>query len=199
MEAVNSVGPAVVLWHVEFCLEGEPIERSCARQEPSILPPPLFVQRQPAITRTALAQKFTTVRWARSSLVQRTLTVLTNTNKSSVLAQPVVGLRARQKIHSTIRSKRDILRNLSREPYGEKFHALVAASHTHVLFISTLTGATLAPVAASQAFYSPPVCGCGGHGTMPWGFGGLAMSDCWVSVLIHSNTFIRRGDIWLAG
>ena len=36
-EAVNSVGPAEVLWHVEFCLEGEPIERSCACQEPSTL------------------------------------------------------------------------------------------------------------------------------------------------------------------
>ena len=39
--------------------------------------------------------------------------------------------------------------------------------------------------------------GYGGHGAIPWGSGSLAVSDCWVSVLIHSNTFIRRGDIWL--
>ena len=32
---------------------------------------------------------------------------------------------------------------------------------------------------------------------MPWGSKGLAMSVCWVSALIHSNTFMRRGDIWL--
>ena len=55
-EAVNSVGPAEVLWHVEFCLEGEPIERSCACQEPSTpTAVPLSLLTAFAVTRTVLA------------------------------------------------------------------------------------------------------------------------------------------------
>ena len=156
---------------------GEPIERSCARQEPiqSPLPlagPPLFVP-----TTALLARFFKFLRRksppfdARSPLVQRTLTVLTSTKP------PVLGHHASRSLCTaknpqhhqvdggsscgTCQGNRTVKNSM----------LLIAASHTHVLFISTLTGATLAPVAASQVFYSPPMCGRGGHSAIPRGFG----------------------------
>ena len=81
------------LWHVEFCLEGDPVERSCARQERSSwhllaqshlsLPPSSF-QRQPRHLFARLFNFRTKNSDARFSFARRTLTILTGTKSSAL-------------------------------------------------------------------------------------------------------------------
>jgi hypothetical protein len=87
VEAVNSVGPAVVLWHVEFCLGGNPLSGVVPAKNRAS--PPGSSTSLCSATASPLLARFLRQKSppfdARSSLVQRTLTVLMNT-ESSVLA-----------------------------------------------------------------------------------------------------------------
>ena len=76
----------------------------------------------------------------------------------------------------------------------ENIFVLITASHTSILLVATLTGASLAPIAATSIFIHHPSAEVEVTAIQD-----LAMSNCWVSVLIHSNTFIRRGGGILLG
>ena len=78
----------------------------------------------------------------------------------------------------------------------ENIFVLITASHTSILLVATLTGASLAPIAATSIFIHHPSAEVEVTAIQD-----LAMSNCWVSVLIHSNTFIRRGgtSCWVVG
>lgn len=158
-----------------------------------------FVQKTAhlrAINRTALAPKVTTIRrlFFGSGDAHR----LDELQSYPTFAHCASRSLCTANIHSTNRSKTGRLEQFCKGNRTVKNSMLlIAASHTHVLFVRHLLVPHSRPLRLF-AFCSPPVCGGGGHGTIPWGSEVLAMSNCRVSVLVHSNTFIRGGDIWLA-
>ena len=70
---------------------------------------------------------------------------------------------------------------------------LIAASHTHVLFVSALTDVSLAPVAASKRFIQHPWVDVRVTATSHGSPGILPCQTVCVSVLIHSKYIYTMG------
>ena len=127
---------------------------------------------------------------ARSSSVQRTFTVLTGTKSSALAHRTSHCLYAERKTTAPTDQRRVVLQNLSTQPNGENSMLLIVASHTHVLSFRHL----LVPRSRQLRLHSVLFTTRGWmwrswHNTRELG----GLSNYCVSVLIHSNTFIRRG------
>ena len=139
-EAGNPVGPTEVLWHVEFCLEGNPLSgvvpaKNQARSRATVVPPSLLNDSLPLLARFLhpMSPPFD----ARSSLVQRTLTVLTNT-KPSVLAHCASrSLCTAKKSTAPSDRRRTSCRTCQGNRTVEISMLLIAASHTHLVHFDT--------------------------------------------------------------
>ena len=205
MEAVNSGGPAVVLWHVGFCLGGNPLSGVVLAKNRFRAPPSTgrstSLRSDDSITRTllqVLAPKVTTVR-CQIPFGPENAHRLDEHQATRPWAPRQSVLVHGKKSTAPSGRRRLILRNLSRQPYGEKFHALDRSKpYTRLVHFDTYWCNARACCGFASVLFTTHVWTWGSWRNTT-GLRGLATSDCWVSVLIHSNSFIRWGDIWLAG